>query len=498
MTDAVGASWVVGVAVALGVACSGTARAAEVLWLNEPLAEDAARVAALARARRGPLGEADFRALLTRAVPRDARLIDDLARVREEVRAHEAVLDGERLIIEALDRALEPVALVRDERDRETVQSALLYQGFAVDRYWGPTLADDPAAAPYRQTIDDVVVEQPWVDAFALDPLRRVSDRDIGEAPSREAYDALRQHLARTLRARVLAPDLPSQSILFIDGSPAEIGEATVLEVLPGRHWMHVELGGQVIGRAAVRLEPGQRFEVAVPLPEEDWERLVRAARKGAGVVPTSVVPYLEAVGGELWIARGRGDDLYVAKVTVEGITSVDASPRAETGRTSGGALSDVALDGWVGPGVIVSSDFAAEPPTGREGGPVALAPTVGLELGWTRGWLRYGLGVELFTPVGAAQVALSGAASYRVRAVPYVVLGHPRVQATFGYLFPHHWVGGAQGSAPLVQQERYDLTLRGGLRVGAGSQVARPDGTVWQSAPLLAASVGLGISFRP
>jgi hypothetical protein len=475
-----------------------SAYAAEVVWLTDPAPDDAARIAALAEARRGPMRPAQLRALLSRVTPADDDALELVARTHEDVRVHEAVLDGERLIMEALERSAQAVSILRTGRDRDLLISALLYQGFAVDRFFGPTLPDDPTAAPYRVAIGDRVMARPWVEAFALDPLRRASQDDIGEEPSREAYDALRAPLARSLRASVVVPDLPPGAVLFVDGSPAERSGSALVELLPGRHWLHVDLGGHVIARASPRLAPGQRFELELPFPEADWQVLVRAARAGEGVAPAAVAPFLEALGGELWVALGRGDDVRVVRVDAAGVSPVDVTARFVS-TPPRGAFGDVSLALSGGPGLLHSADFAVAPPSGPGGRPLAFAPGAALGLDWDRGWLRYGLGVEVALPVGAEQVALTGPGRVRARALPYLVLGHPLLQVQAGYLFPHHTAGGLVATLPVAALgDGLDAELRLAARAGAGPAVERADGTTWKPGRAIGIAATLGIRARP
>ncbi|TVQ87402.1 MAG: hypothetical protein EA397_18990 [Deltaproteobacteria bacterium] len=475
--------------------------AAEVVWLNEAPAEDISRVAALAGARRGPLTPAEFRSLLTDATPLDREAIEEVARVRAEVQVHETVLDGELLIMEGLERALARVRSIRDPAERDVVIGALLYQGFAVDRFWGDTLGTAADAAPYRITIDDQVVERPWVDAFGLEPLRKVSHEDIGEAPSREAYESLRRVLARTLRARVLAPDLPPGSVLMVDGEPVEVDETTVIELLPGQHFLHVELDGRIIGREAIRLQPGQRFELTLPLPESDWQAVLKAARLNEGLTPRTFLPFFDALGGEIWIAQGQGSDLRLTRIGPDEIASVAAPVVGTPARPGPGRFGDVSLEAWAGLGLMFSRDFEQPSPAGEGGRALAVPPSVGLGLAWDRSFIRYGLGVEVFLPVGPAQIARSGPSTYRFRFLPHLLLGHPLLQVTYGYLTPHHWMGGIQGMMPIAGDAILDdllVEVRGGLRVGAGPTMERVDGSVWNGRSVFIANISIGFRLRP
>lgn len=482
---------------AICLATAPVARAAEVVWLSEPSVEDAARIAVLAQAKRGPLTPATFRSGAVVGIDdADSKmnaLIDALTRVR----VHESVLDGELLILDGLQKPLSEVTFVQGRQDRDTLIRALLYQGFAADRFWGGTLATDPAARPWRIQVDGTWVEQPWLDAFALDPLRVVTDSDIAEAPQREAYAALRRTLAQATRATVLAPDLPRGATLYVDGEPQDMDETTVLELLPGRHWFHVEQDGVPLTAQAVRLDPAQRFEVQLDIPQEDWRTFLKVLRDGHGLVPSTLKPALNAMDDEVWFAEGAGASIEVWAVKPDGATPVKV-PSPATVAQDGGALGNVALAAWVGPSHLHSPDFRAQDPASVPDGPGvinAIAPTGGLSLTWDRDWLRYGLGFDVTLPLGSHHVALSGPARYRARPYTYAILGHPLVQATFGLYAPYHLAGGVQATVPLVEDW---IEVRGGLRVGGAPPQELSNGDVWRGKVLIQSGVAIGIRLRP
>ncbi len=479
------------------------AHAAEVVWLEPPTDEDAARVAAYARATRGPLSAAGFRGWLARPGPAQDEALAEVARALEAVRVHETVLDGEKLILRGLEDPLSEVTWLPDPDARETVVRALLYQGFAADRFWGASLGTAPDAAPWRIVVDDQTLERPWLDAFALAPLRRADASDIREAPQREAYDDLRRTLARATRARVLAPDLPEGARLFVDGEEKlDVEDTTVLDLIPGRHWFHVILDGEVVAREALRLSPGQRHEVRLDIPEPDWQAFRRLLRTGEGRVPASFDPVLEALGGQVWVASGTGTEVEVWTVSPDGVAPVALPAPGGPAVAGEGALGDVALAAWGGLGVLHSPDFrdqdpGAVPPGG--GVVTAVAPVGGLALTWDRGWLRYGIGLDVAIPLGEHHVALSGAARYRARSTPHLVLGHPLVQATLGYTVPYHWVGGLQGTVPLDRLGGPELLeVRPFVRAGVPPTLTRADGSAWEGSLLVVAGVGLGVRLRP
>jgi hypothetical protein len=471
---------------------AGVARAAEVVWLQPPSEADAARVAALAGARRGPLSPAVFRSLASDVTPDDDAALDEVERALAAVRVHETVLDGERLILAGLESPLDQVRLLRSEQDRDIVYRALLYQGFAADRYWGAGLADAPDAVPYRARIDDRTFARPWLDAFALDPLRKPTDSDIQEAPQREAYEDLRRDLVRALRATVVAPELPPGALLSVDGTQVLTSDLALLEVLPGRHWIHVSLDGRIVARHTIRLDPGQRWEVSLPISEDDWRGAIRAVRAGTPV-PTSLIPFIEELGGEVWFAEGSGPTLRAWKVRAESVAPALLTP-VEPVAAGPGPVGDVSLAAWAAFSWLYSPDFVNQDPE-RGARAHAAAPGLGLELAWDRSWLRYGVYAEVHVPVGARQVAVSGASRFRARWSPGVLLGHPRAQATFGLLFPYHPLVGAQVTIPVPG---LPLEVRAWMRLGVGLTQLRNDGTTYDGAETGLIGVGFGTRLRP
>ncbi|MFT7521261.1 MAG: hypothetical protein ACI9MC_003412, partial [Kiritimatiellia bacterium] len=370
--------------VAVASMVSLSAMASEVVWLGEPTAEQAARVAAMAGSTRGPLSEAELRSLTTAATPDDTQALSRLQAALRDSRANEAQLDGELRIIEGIEPALVRVTLLRDVEERTMVFRALAYQGFAVDRFWGPEFATSVHAAPYRVIINDHAVERPWLDAFALDPLRKPTSDDIGEEPSRQSYEALRRAMAHALRVDLLVMDLPDGAVVFVDGEVRAFDDVTVLKLLPGRHYVHVELEGHVIAREALRTEPGARVEVRLPLPQSDWRELVLSLKRGlTGRPPTSFVPFVERLGGELWIAEASESGVRAWKVRSGGVEPVSLGTDGRTGGAAG-ALANVSAAGWLGGGFVHGGDYAAA--ESWEQGPWnTVAPQVGVELAWDR-----------------------------------------------------------------------------------------------------------------
>ncbi|MEZ4241088.1 MAG: hypothetical protein R3F59_33995 [Myxococcota bacterium] len=429
----------------------------------------------------GPaLAALDLRAARTRWTDADEDALRDLAAALDDARPYEHVLDGERLILRDLEPAVAAVGALRDERDRNALFAALLYEGFAADRYFGARLADDPDAAPYTGRIAGLAVPRAWLDAAALAPDRAASPYEIGEAPQRAAYEAVRAELAALAPASLTPVDLPPGAQLVVDGVPAVPGPSGDVKVRPGRHLVHAELDGRIVARWDVRLDIAEDRPLPPEVGETAWQRFLA----DPAAPPPEVIALAAASGGEVWVVRG---DAPLVRLTGEGAVEVPLVPvRAEVPRRVGGALG--VQGAW-----LTSGDFYLQDPRGapRTVATVnALGPGVFAELRVPAGPLTVGAGAEVAVPLGAHHVARTGDGALRVRPLPYLSAGWGPVDVAVGFLLPYHAVGGLHLWLP--------LTPRVGLRAAgwAGLPLAppRPDGSRWEGAPVATASLGVGL----
>lgn len=461
-----------------------SAHATEVVWTSPPSDADAARVGARAGAGGPPLQLADLRAALTRWSDADGAALRDLDTALADARPFERELDGELHILADLEGPVHRVGALRDEADRSVLYAALLYQGFAANRYFSDTLGTDPAAQAYREIVADAPVERPWVDAAALEPDRDATAYDIAETPQRVAYNFTRHRLGDAPRGTLTPRDLPAGSILVVDGRPAPIGPEGVLWVSPGRHLVHAELEGRIVERWDVRLRDGEPLTLTPSVSDAEWRAFVEG-----GAPSAAVSALIAAVGTEVWLATpGERGPSVVAVDPAGARADVDLrAPPEDTRPRLAGSVG--VLGGW-----LSSGDFYTQDPfdTPHSVGGVN-AFSVG---GWTELGLRYGpyhaeVGADLLAPVGQHHVALTGDAAMRLRPLPYVSTGMGPASVAVGYLFPYHPAAGGRLELPLA-----DWQARVVGWVGVPTVREREDGTTWRSLPLFTVTTGFGRSF--
>lgn len=455
----------------------GFASAAEVVWLTPPDARSAARLAAAAHATGPPLTLLDLRAAATAFSARDEQALRDLDTALTAARGYEQVLDGELIILRTIEAPLAQIGILRGDEDRAGVFAALAYQGFAADRFFAADLAGAELAAPYRATLLDRVVIRPWVDAAALEPTRDASAYEIAEAPQRARYNQLREWLAEIVPATLSPAAWPAGAALVVDGRRTDGASAGQVTVRPGRHLVHAEVDGRVIGRWDVRLTPGEDRSLALTPTEAEWSAFVAS---GGRVVPAGVAPLIDALGGEVWLADGGR----AVSVTAAGARAVEGAADRRARLT--GSLG--ALGGWLG-----SGDFYLQDPSVPRTYETVNAGLVGgwAELGLRAGAAHVEAGLDALVPLGARHLALTGDGAQRLRAVPYVGVGSGPLTVAGGWLFPYHPALGAHVALP-----QGIWRLRAAGWIGLPATWARADGSEWTARPLFTVAIGAGVGF--
>lgn len=479
------------------------AQAGEVVWLDAaPSPADVALVAAQAGDDDGRWLTADaFRAAAWDVGPDDRAAWQTLSNALQEVRAFETRLDGELLIMRELQRPLQAITVVPDEDARDQLYAALAYQGFAVDRFFADALATEARAADFRTALPSGVAPSPWVDAIALDPERKPTPYEIAEAPQRVRFNEVRDRVLAELLPGLLVVEggLPEGSTLVVDGRETPLDATGQTRLMAGRHLAHVARDGHFLARFDVRIDAGGETVVRMPLADAGFERWVSDVRAGnAQFVPAGLEPSLEALGDDVHIAwtddKGR---LQVVRVDGTALTPV----KVEAARvvSSGGDTDrdvEIQVGVGVGGGWFSSGDFYLQDPANVprtvaavNSGTVQLAVDVGAEIGL----FRVSAIADTAATLGANHVAFYGDDG-RTRIRPDVSLGVGVrwVQATAGYLFPHHPTVGGRVTIPVYE----GLEVLGYGRVGLPVTLARADGTEWTGAPVYQAWLGVGYRF--
>ncbi|MEQ1571161.1 MAG: hypothetical protein ABMA64_36360 [Myxococcota bacterium] len=463
------------------------ADAAQVVWVSAPSASDRAAVAAAGGG--SDLSPLDLRAAATRWTDADAAVLDQLDAAVRAARPYEAQLDGERVIAADLARPLAAVGALRDDADRLRLYAALAYQGFAVERAFAEELATDPDAAAWRVAHDGVVAPAPWVDASALEPDRGVTAYEIGEAPQRVAFGATQRAVAGWADARLVPEALPAGAHLVVDGRAATLDPTGAVAVRPGRHLAHAALdSGLILARWDVRVAPGDRVALRPALDDPTWDGWVAGLGPGSPV-PSPISAAVEALGGEVWVARGTGKELALFAVRRAGVEALPIGAPAEELRGSTGRGPSLTLGAgggwWFDDGFWLQSPFH----TPRTVATVnAGAAVVSAAARAPVGWATVAAGVDVSVPLGRDHAVTVGATAVRPRPHPWVGLGAGPVVVTAGWVFPWHPAVGARAAIPLGGA----LELGPSVVIGVPRTVARA-GAPYATGDLVTAGVTLG-----
>jgi hypothetical protein len=475
---------------ALAVCLIPNAQGAEVVWLSPPDDALSAHVAEVAGAQGLPLGALELRSAATHWSDIDQQDYSALDAVLRDVRAYETKFDGELVIMRDLAGPIADISLVRDDIARGKLYAALAYQGFAVNRYFNDALASDEQAAPYRAQINGVAIELPWYDAVAIDPERSVTPYDIAEAPQRVNYGRVNEIVRGALPASLTPVNLPEGSELIVDGRPTRIGPAGNVKLPPGRHLVHVQKDEFVLARWDLRLEPGEVTEAAVMLTDEIWMAFLSGLTDG-GEVPPALHPSIQALGGEVWIAR-PGAELTVYSATSDGLTVVDVpapvDPDVPEAREF--SIGVAGTTGW-----FYDGNFYLDNPASGHSVATVNAGAVGLlaEGVMDVGALRVGAGLHTQLTLGSSHVSRYGKDGSQTRLRPYAHLlaGIPFLQATVGYQFPHHAAAG--GNLILPIGDPLEIRSFGTFLIPISK--ARPSGERYQ--PWNAGTAGIALGLR-
>lgn len=466
------------------------ATATEVVWLEEPEQAEQIIVATAAGATGPPLTPLELRAAATRWSEVDEENLRALSIALSAARAYESTLDGELLILRDLQPLTAKVTALRDDADRNVLYMALLYQGFAVNRYFGSKLGSDANAEPFRKLVTRFV-EAPWYHAAALEPTRSATNYEIGESPQRTVYEKVRQKLVSLAPATLTPAGLPGTARLIVDGRPTDINPQGQVKVRPGRHILHAEIDGHIVERWDIDATSGTDVPLLPLVDDLLWTRFL--ADPAGEPLAEPIIELVAAMGGEVWLATPNGP---IWSITSTAVTLIDPSS-FRAGRSTSLApwlhrLSAGPLAGW-----LTSADFYAQAPrtVPRTVSSVnALAIGGWAEISFAVGPLNAGSGLDFLVPTGENHVAFSGKQRLRPRPIPYAAFGFGPVDVSAGWLFPYHPAVGLHLTQSLLPSGH--LVVRGAGWRGFPLAPHRANGSIWQGAPIYTLTGGLGVGW--
>jgi len=282
---------------------------------------------------------------------------DEDERDYEALRA--AVIDGrarwdqfdvELDIAQKIDAALKSIDVVRDSRDVEQIDNALLLEGAAVSRAFPPQgFQDSDEAAPFRASVPGAKVIRPWVWAMGLMPQRNFNRGDLADGSPWPGFQALQSKLNDLPPGYADLSALPPGLEVNIDGKDVDMGTKQV-DLRPGTHFLHVERNGVPSGRQIIKVDAGLTTDVVAVVDAAEMGAAAKALLSGTQTgFPDDVDHALKALsahyGGDLYVAADDGGRVVVQPY---GGKAQKVKRRPVT----------VVVNGEIGAGVIVSSLF--------------------------------------------------------------------------------------------------------------------------------------------
>lgn len=486
-------------------ALSGEAAAARVFY-TAPLteAEEEAVRRTVADARLQPAAE-----LMTGGEPLPAADDDALKRLAAELAAARPLLDefdGELQIMSRLSKATSDVHRLRTPQERDLLISALLFAGFAVDRYFQDKLGSDPAAAPYRdqpagsQTVGGQVRILAWMDAAALYNAPAPPPDALPEPAQRLAYDSLQAWQRSMPSASFVVGALAAGAELFIDGERITVAAGTRVPVIPGRHLWHVTAGGIDLLRSDRRVEPAADIRILAPVGPVELEVLRQLGQSGSDgwQVPEPVMLQVAALAEPTYLALHR-DGERLRLLRLDSGRAAHVRLIEESARWAGRVVAGLGWannDDWL-------LQHLGEP--GESGGaPVDVSTVNALTADLGIGgefrplpMLAVGAGIDLLIPAGDWHTLPIGSVDgsnreQRLLAYPHAAVGLPWLQATAGPLLPWHAGFGLQAQAPIFGP----VGLRAAALYGLPVDRPREDGSAFAPAPWWSAGGGLVVQW--
>jgi hypothetical protein len=415
----------------------------------------------------------------------DARAIENLASELTAVRPMLDVFDGELQIMLRLEQALSNIQAVRPS-DRDLIYEVLLFQGLAVSRYFQDGLSTEDGAEGYRTIIARQVEVRPWIDAIAFDSQREPGLADIPEEPELLKFQEIRaRHLLRT--TTTLSAELPDGARLVIDGQQAV---SDSVQTLPGRHWMALTIGDEIVAREQARTEKTGSVTFQRPLLSPDLDRLTEAMASGKASIALNATTQaaLAVLEAPVLLHTGEGRKRLTYTVSGEHATPWVEERTEETGlgwRVSVGT-------GWMNDGDFYLQNAASGAPS-TVSTVNAIAPLLSAGVEWRFGTPVVGVGVDTLLPTGEWHDLPTGDTRIRVRPYPHLAVGIQSLQLTAGMMLP--WHIGVGPRAHLTLSESLGLELTGAYVYGLPLALSQEDGSTFTPEASQTAWLSVGIS---
>lgn len=302
-------------------------------------------------------------------------------------------------IARQLEGAFDGLTLLQNDRDRQDLVRALLFQGSAVARGFDPErFPTMDEAADLRFVHDDVALPKAWVDAYAL--AGSLATRgDLVDGTAWYHYQDVAKAIEGLPKASLEIPDGVGE--VMVDGKVMAPG---IVELPPGRHYVHTVRGDVVHGRFVVELAPGEASAFPSAVSPDDLAATRQRVLDGKrGGMPESVdlnaALVSEHYDGQVFLAAVDGNRVeivgYAAGAALKDSQLVTVMLDAEFGA---GAM--IALGGDAGTPIFneLNDPDVVDDPGSTGTAPMATA-TLGIEVGIS--YFAIAAGVDVMTTPG-------------------------------------------------------------------------------------------------
>jgi hypothetical protein len=356
---------------ALAVAAEGSG-GATVVWMQDAVPSDDAR----ARAERLIGTTAAHAAWADIAFPATPVTKDDdarfaaLERAKADARARWDQFDVELGLAAGLAAAVGPIDILRTPADARALAEALLLEGAAAARVVPDArFATADELAPYRMFLGSSAVLHPMVDALAILPDAVWARSDLPDSAAFARLSGLRDDVAASPAGKLELAPMPAVASVVLDGVPLALG-AHDAPIAPGRHYLHVSVGGRVVGRRTFDATPDTVTFVEPTVNHEELAAANSRILEGSKELPDDVAKAVAVLGDH----GGHATPTFVAAVDAKG--QVRVLPYGAGAAIHKRPAVTVILSGTVGGGVILSPAFA------DAGGDPTLGAAIGGDLG--------------------------------------------------------------------------------------------------------------------
>lgn len=457
------------------------ALADRVFWVAPLSAEDQA---ALQRTLPDAISS-DISLLQSKGVVLPPADVGALSRLDAELTAVRPLLeefDGELQIMARLSKAIDDVHILRNVEDRDLYWRALLFTGFAVDRYYQDKLGTDPGAAPYRSGSGVDARINAWLEATSLLGTGVPTPEQLPEATQRRSFDNLQAYVRAMPSSAFVVGQLASGAEVRVDGVKIEPIVGTRVNVTPGHHFWQVRVGDTELIREDRDIASAADIRLDAPIGPVELEVLRQLSQnpQDGWTLPMAANMAVHQIGEPVYIAI-PGEELRLLRIDQGRAQNVPIVKE----------FNRWLLRATIGMGWSSSGDWLLLHPEAPNDKSTVNAATpvfsVGMEFHPIR-QLAFGLAVDGNFPSGQWHTLTSNETEVRTLLYPHVEAGLPILRLCAGPLFPWYVGLGLRGNVPLFGP----LEATAGATWGLPLERPYEDGTSFQPLPLWSAWGGL------